>query len=146
MLPGLEVDGCDMVVEALLLGLGKRPGCGDLLGLLESPQEEVAHEVRLLLKETFSTVRESWLITGSWSTSIGRLLDILLGVSEPHDRHLLDKLMEGLKGPDRFRHTCISLYGVRRQPPPTWLHKFINHTAMRELLRVLIGDEDVRYW
>lgn len=37
---------------------------GDLLGLLESPQEEVAHEVRLLLKETFSTVRESWLITG----------------------------------------------------------------------------------
>lgn len=37
---------------------------GDLLGLLESPQEEVAQEVRLLLKETFSTVRESWLITG----------------------------------------------------------------------------------
>lgn len=37
---------------------------GDLLGLLESPQEEVAQEVRLLLKETFSMVRESWLITG----------------------------------------------------------------------------------
>lgn len=120
---------------------------GDLLGLLESPQEEVAHEVRLLLKETFSTVRESWLITGIleyfYISNSGRLLDILLGVSEPHDRHLLDKLMEGLKGPDRFRHTCILLYAVRRQPPPTWLQKFINHGAMRELLRVLAGEVDV---
>lgn len=73
----------------------------------------------------------------------GRLLDILLGVSEPHDRHLLDKLMEGLKGPDRFRHTCILLYAVRRQPPPTWLQKFINHGAMKELLRVLAVEVDV---
>lgn len=120
---------------------------GDLLGLLESPQEEVAQEVRLLLKETFSTVRESWLITGLleyfYVSNSGRLLDILLGVSDPHDRHLLDKLMEGLKGPDRFRHTCILLYAVRRQPPPTWLQKFLNHGAMKELLRVLAGDEDV---
>lgn len=37
---------------------------GDLLGLLESPQEEVCHEVRALLKETFSSVREPWLISG----------------------------------------------------------------------------------
>lgn len=73
----------------------------------------------------------------------GRLLDILLGVSEPHDRHLLDKIMEGLRGPDRFRHTCILLYAVRRQPPPTWLQKFLSHGAMKELLRVLAGDEDV---
>lgn len=120
---------------------------GDLLGLLESPQEEVAQEVRLLLKETFSTVRESWLITGLleyfYVSNSGRLLDILLGVSEPHDRHLLDKLMEGLKGQDRFRHTCILLYAVRRQPPPTWLQRFLNHGAMKELLRVLAGDEDV---
>ena len=81
-----------------------------------------------------------YLIVGNYS---GRLLDILLGVSEPHDRYLLDKLMEGLKGPDRFRHTCVLLYAVRRQPPPTWLQRLLNHGAMRELLRVLAGDDDV---
>ncbi|XP_042217211.1 hamartin-like [Homarus americanus] len=120
---------------------------GDVLGLLESTQEEVSQEVRALLKETFATVREPWLVNGLleyfYVSNSGRLLDILLGVGEPHDRHLLDRLMDGLKGSDRFRQTCILLYAVRRQPPPMWLRKFLQHGAMRELLHVLLTDEDV---
>ncbi|XP_071532951.1 uncharacterized protein Tsc1 [Panulirus ornatus] len=120
---------------------------GDVLGLLESTQEEVYQEVRTLLKETFATVREAWLVNGLleyfYISNSSRLLDILLGVGEPHDRHLLDRLMDGLKGPDRFRHTCILLYAVRRQPPPMWLRKFLQHGAMRELLHVLATDQDV---
>nr|XP_045606623.1 hamartin-like [Procambarus clarkii]XP_045606624.1 hamartin-like [Procambarus clarkii]XP_045606625.1 hamartin-like [Procambarus clarkii]XP_045606626.1 hamartin-like [Procambarus clarkii] len=119
----------------------------DVLGLLESTQDDVYQEVRALLKETFASVREAWLVNGLleyfYVSNSGRLLDILLGVGEPHDRHLLDRLMDGLKGSDRFRHTCILLYAVRRQPPPMWLRKFLQHGAMRELLHVLLTDEDV---
>ncbi|KAK3870190.1 hypothetical protein Pcinc_024558 [Petrolisthes cinctipes] len=120
---------------------------GDLLGLLESPQQEVCHEVLALLKETFSSIREPWLITGLleyfYVSNSGRLLDLLLSVHEPHDRHLLERLMEGLKGTDRLRHTCILLYAARRQPPPMWLRKFLNHGAMRELFNILLNGEDV---
>ena len=73
----------------------------------------------------------------------GRLLDIVLGVSEPHDRHLLERIAEGLKGADRFRYTCLLLYAARRQPPPMWLRKLLHHGAMRELLQTLSTDEDV---
>ncbi|XP_068237818.1 hamartin-like [Palaemon carinicauda] len=120
---------------------------GDVLGLLESPQEEVVQEVRSILKDTLATTREGWLITGLleyfFVSNSGRLLDIVLGVTEPHDRHLLERIAEGLKRADRFRYTCLLLYAVRRQPPPMWLRKLLNHGAMRELLHTLAVDEDV---
>ena len=37
---------------------------GDVLGLLESAQEEVVQEVRTILKDTLATTREGWLISG----------------------------------------------------------------------------------
>lgn len=133
--------------EACTMEEVKDQNVGDVLALLESPQEDVVQEVRLLLKETLTTVREGWLMTGLldyfFTSNSGRLLDILLGVSEPHDRHLLDRLAEGLKGPDRFRYTCLLLYAARRQPTTTWLRKFVNHGAMRELLNCLHNEDDV---
>lgn len=120
---------------------------GDVLGLLESPQDEVVQEVRSILKDTLATTREGWLISGLleyfFVSNSGRLLDIVLGVTEPHDRHLLERIAEGLKGADRFRYTCLLLYAVRRQPPPMWLRKLLQHGAMRELLHTLATDEDV---
>ncbi|CAL4074655.1 unnamed protein product, partial [Meganyctiphanes norvegica] len=120
---------------------------GDVLGLLESPQEEVVEEVRQLLKETLATVRDPWLVTGLldyfFATNSGRLLDLLLGVREPHDRHLLDRVHEGLKGNDRFRYSCLLLYAVRRQPPPMWLRKLLQHGAMKELLHILHTEDDL---
>ncbi|KAK7027483.1 hamartin [Halocaridina rubra] len=120
---------------------------GDVLGLLESSQEEVVQEVRSILKDTLANVRDGWLVTGLldyfFVSNSDRLLDILLTVTEPHDRHLLERITEGLKGPDRFRYTCLLLYAVRRQPPPMWIRKVIHHSALRELLHTLGTDEDV---
>lgn len=120
---------------------------GDVLGLLESPQEEVVEEVRQLLKETLQTVRDPWLVTGLldyfFATNSARILDLLLGVREPHDRHLLDRVYDGLKGNDRFRYSCLLLYAVRRQPPPMWLRKLSQHGAMKELLHILHTEDDL---
>ncbi|XP_076033881.1 tuberous sclerosis 1 protein hamartin isoform X3 [Oratosquilla oratoria] len=120
---------------------------GDLLGLLECPQQEVVEELRSLLKDALASVRESWLVAGLldyfFQTNSARILDLLLTLQEPHDRHLLEKLQEGMKGQSRFRYTSLLLYAVRRQPPPLWLRKFVNHGAMRELLHLLQAEREL---
>ena len=73
----------------------------------------------------------------------GRLLDVLINAIEPHDRHLLDKIAEGLRGTDRFKYTSLLFYAVRQKPAPMWLRKLPRHSVTKELLNTLSQNSDV---
>ena len=71
------------------------------------------------------------------------MLEVLVNAPEPHDKHLLDKIADGLKTTDRFKHTCVLFYAVRQNPPPMWLRKLPRHSVLKELLSMLLQSYDV---
>jgi tuberous sclerosis protein 1 len=76
-------------------------------------------------------------------TSSAQSLDLLIGVNEPHDRFLCDKICEGLKAGGRARLNALSVLGyvIRKQPP--WLYRLTHNALMKELVKVLKTEEDL---
>lgn len=75
------------------------------------------------------------------STNSLRAVEVLVGVREPHDKHLLDRLAEALTkhggNGQSQRVQALTLLGhvVRRHP--TWLYKLPNHSLFERLLKLL---------
>ncbi|XP_069705374.1 hamartin isoform X2 [Periplaneta americana] len=117
----------------------------ELLNRLESNQPEIVEESKKTFREIFLTTKESWLVNGLCdyylSTSSARSVEILVGVREPHDRHLFDRLSESLRGPSKLQALTLLGHIVRRHP--AWIFKIAQHTLLKELLKLLKVETDI---
>ncbi|XP_015607620.1 hamartin [Cephus cinctus] len=117
-------------------------GVGDLFHLLESNKLGDVEEIKKVFHDHFLSIKDSWLVNGLFdyylSTNSLRAVEILAGVREPHDRHLLDRLTEALaKGDESQRVKALTLLGHVARRQPTWLYKLASHALFRELLKLL---------
>jgi len=118
---------------------------------------DVVNEIKQFINEQLAEVKDAWLVNGLFetygSTRSARCLELLLGVRDPHDKFLLDKLSECLKaaaaaggsgGRSRAR-ACLGLdvlgYVVRKQP--SWLYRITSHPLLKDLMRVLRTEDDL---
>lgn len=87
--------------------------------------------------------KDNWLVNGLFdyylSTNSLRAIEVLAGVREPHDKHLLDRLAEtlGKSLGHGQRVQALTLLGHVARRQPTWLHKLASHALFRELLKLL---------
>lgn len=73
------------------------------------------------------------------STNSLRTAEVLAGVREPHDKHLLDRLSDVFSKPGNSGHRiqALTLLGHIARRQPTWLYKLANHALFRDLLKLL---------
>lgn len=100
--------------------------------------------IRLFLNHIGSlTAKDNWLVNGLFdyylSTNSLRTAEVLAGVREPHDKHLLDRLSDILSksGNSRQRLQALTLLGHIARRQPTWLYKLASHALFRDLLKLL---------
>ncbi|PSN42592.1 hypothetical protein C0J52_08706 [Blattella germanica] len=117
----------------------------ELLNRLESNQPEIVEESKKTFHETFLRTKESWLVNGLvdyyFQTSSTRSIEILVGVREPHDKHLFDRLSDSLKSSARLQTLTLLGHIVRRHP--AWIYKIAQHTLLKELLKLLKAEIDI---
>ena len=95
------------------------------------------------MSSDYSTAKDSWLVNGLFdyylSTDSLRAIEVLSGVREPHDKHLLDRLAEtfGKTSGHGQRVQALKLLGHVARRQPTWLYKLANHALFKELLKLL---------
>jgi tuberous sclerosis 1 len=71
-------------------------------------------------------------------TNSFRVFEVLVKVQTPHDIHIFNKLQKYLQEPNQLqKKTAICLFGQIVRRPPTWLHKIVNHSFHKELLKML---------
>ncbi|XP_066991586.2 hamartin isoform X2 [Anabrus simplex] len=117
----------------------------ELFNQLESNQPQTVEEIKKTFHEALNSIRESWLVNGLFeyylATSSMRPVDILVGVREPHDKHLFDKVSEALKGSFKLQALTFLGHLVRRHP--TWVYKITTHPLMKELLKLLKTETEI---
>lgn len=88
-------------------------------------------------------MKENWLVNGLFdyylSTNSLRTAEVLAGVRDPHDKHLLDRLSDILsKSVNSGQRTqALTLLGHIARRQPTWLFKLTSHPLFRDLLKLL---------
>ena len=117
----------------------------DFFNLLESNQASVVEDIKCLIHDHLNVTKEAWLVQGLYDYTLGkssqRAMEILLGLREPHAKHLFDKLSESLRSGQRLSALIFMGFLVRRQPQ--WLHKISSHYVMKDLIKILKMDGDV---
>ncbi|XP_043585583.1 hamartin isoform X4 [Bombus pyrosoma] len=123
-------------------------GIADLFNLLESNKLTEVEEIKKVFHELFLSTKDNWLVNGLFdyylSTNSLRAVEVLAGVRDPHDKHLLDRLSEALSksGSSSQRIQTLTLLGHIARRQPTWLYKLASHTLFRDLLRLLKMEAD----
>ncbi|XP_068982212.1 hamartin isoform X4 [Bombus flavifrons] len=123
-------------------------GIADLFNLLESNKLAEVEEIKKVFHELFLSTKDNWLVNGLFdyylSTNSLRAVEVLAGVRDPHDKHLLDRLSEALSksGSSSQRIQTLTLLGHIARRQPTWLYKLASHTLFRDLLRLLKMEAD----
>lgn len=96
-----------------------------------------------LFLTTSSTAKDNWLVNGLFDyylcTDSLRTVEVLAGVRDPHDKHLLDRLSDILSktGNCEQRVQALTLLSNIARRQPTWLYKLANHALFRDLLKLL---------
>lgn len=97
----------------------------ELFANLESNQANVAEDARKRIHQMLNATKEAWLLNGIFDyyliTNSARCIEILVGVREPHDKHLFDKLSEAIKSPSKLQALTVLGHVLRKQP--AWLYK-----------------------
>ncbi|XP_026666826.1 hamartin isoform X2 [Ceratina calcarata] len=123
-------------------------GIADLFDLLESNKLGEVEEIKKVFHDLFLCTKDTWLVNGLFdyylSTNSSRAVEVLVGVREPHDKHLLDRLSEVLSksGSSGQRIRTLTLLGHIARRQPIWLYKLAGHTLFRELLKLLKVETD----
>ncbi|CAL7939958.1 unnamed protein product [Xylocopa violacea] len=123
-------------------------GITDLFNLLESNKLGEVEEIKKVFHELFLCTKDNWLVNGLFdyylSTNSLRAVEVLAGVRDPHDKHLLDRLSEALSksGSNSQRIQTLTLLGHIARRQPTWLYKLASHTLFRDLLKLLKVEAD----
>ncbi|XP_026829957.1 hamartin isoform X2 [Ooceraea biroi] len=124
-------------------------GVADLFHLLESNKIGEVEEIKKVFHDHFLCTKDNWLVNGLFdyylSTTSLRTAEVLAGVRDPHDKHLLDRLSDLLSksGNSGQRIQALTLLGHIARRQPTWLYKLANHALFRDLLRLLKVEADV---
>lgn len=117
----------------------------DIQTLIESNTPSEIEDLKKKFYEQFNSTKDSWLLNGIFDcylqTSSLRLVEILVGVREPHDVHLFNKLSETLKGQCKLQALTLLGHVVRRRP--TWLIKITKHSVLSDLLKILKMETDI---
>lgn len=73
------------------------------------------------------------------------VLEVLVKVSTPHDKHIFDKLSELVRDKDKRIHrlAALSLFGSIVRSGPTWLYKITTHNLLKDILRLLKQEKDI---
>ncbi|CAG5057829.1 unnamed protein product [Parnassius apollo] len=131
--PASVPDGSSLRAASWLSEMLAACEAGEVFALLEG--RDAADAVAAL----YNAVREPWLTRALLMyharTGATRALDLLARAPEPHTRHLLDALLEQLRGDRQSRHHALAALAplVARRPP--WLHRLPGHPLAAALLR-----------
>lgn len=76
--------------------------------------------------------------------SIG-VLEVLVKVASPHDKHIFDKLSDLMRDRDKRIHrlAALSLFGSIVRSGPTWLYKITTHNLLKDILKLLKQEKDI---
>ncbi|XP_066601803.1 hamartin [Prorops nasuta] len=123
-------------------------GITDLFHLLESNKLVEVEETKKVFHDHFLCTKDNWLVNGLFdyylSTNSVRAVEVLTGVREPHDKHLLDRLTEILSKPgNNQKIQALTLLGHIARKQPTWIYKLTNHALFRDLLKLLKVETDL---
>ncbi|XP_011861263.1 PREDICTED: hamartin isoform X2 [Vollenhovia emeryi] len=124
-------------------------GVADLVYLLESNKLEEVEEIKKVFHDHFLCTKDNWLVNGLLdyylSTNSLRTAEVLAGVRDPHDKHLLDRLSDVLSKPGNSgqRIQALTLLGHIARRQPTWLYKLASHALFRDLLKLLKVEADI---
>ncbi|XP_012528539.1 hamartin [Monomorium pharaonis] len=124
-------------------------GAADLFSYLESNKLGEVEEIKKVLHDHFLSTKDNWLVNGLFdyylSTNSLRTAEVLAGVREPHDKHLLDRLSDILSKPGNStqRVQALTLLGHIARRQPTWLYKLANHALFKDLLKLLKVEADI---
>ncbi|XP_069362206.1 nuclease SbcCD subunit C [Maniola hyperantus] len=106
---------------------------GEVLALLEA-RDALEHCAAL-----YAAVREPWLTRALLRyharTGSARALDLLARAPDAHARHLLDALLDQLRGERASREHALAALAPLLARRPAWLHRLPAHPLARELLR-----------
>lgn len=117
----------------------------ELFSLLESNEVDV-NEIKALIHENLNQTKEpsylNSLVDFYINTGLSRCQEILVGIREPHDKHLFDKLNDCLKsGTSKMQALTLLGHVVHKQP--SWLYKISQHALLHSLIRVLKTDTEI---
>lgn len=118
----------------------------NLFSDLESNNLTLADESKKRFSELFGNIRESWLSHSMMDyfgqTASIRIVDILVKVQQPHDKFILDKLVEWIRSGSN-RMLALTLFGHIIQKRPTWLHKVGTHPLVKEVLKLSKMEREI---
>ncbi|XP_012227848.1 hamartin isoform X2 [Linepithema humile] len=124
-------------------------GVAELFNLLESNKLGEVEEIKKVFHDHFLCTKDSWLVNGLFdyylSTNSLRTAEVLAGVRDPHDKHLLDRLSDILSksGNSGQRIQALTLLGHIARRQPTWLYKLTSHPLFKDLLKLLKVEADI---
>jgi len=76
----------------------------DFFSLLESNKVSVVEDIKCLIHDHLNVTKEAWLVHGLYDYSMAkgsqRATEILLGLREPHAKHLFDKVLSSISPPN----------------------------------------------
>uniref|UniRef100_A0AAG5CNF5 Tuberous sclerosis 1 n=1 Tax=Anopheles atroparvus TaxID=41427 RepID=A0AAG5CNF5_ANOAO len=113
---------------------------------LESNNMERVDEAKRRFQEIFTSTKESWLAYNMMEyfgqTSSVRIVDILVKVQHPHDKHIFDKLSEWIRG-GVSKTLGLTLFGHIIQKRPLWLYKVGSHPLVKDVLKLSKVEKDI---
>ncbi|RZF49211.1 hypothetical protein LSTR_LSTR010941 [Laodelphax striatellus] len=112
---------------------------------LESNLPPKVEEAKTKFHDYLNSAKEAWVMNGLldyyFSTGSLRVVEILIGIREPHDKFLFDRLSETMRGTCKLQ--SLTLLGLIARRNPTWLYKISSHSLLKELLRLLKVETDM---
>lgn len=112
---------------------------------LESNLPPKVEEAKTKFHDYLNSAKEAWVMNGLldyyFSTGSLRVVEILIGIREPHDKFLFDRLSETMRGACKLQ--SLTLLGLIARRNPTWLYKISSHSLLKELLRLLKVETDM---
>uniref|UniRef100_A0A182K437 Uncharacterized protein n=1 Tax=Anopheles christyi TaxID=43041 RepID=A0A182K437_9DIPT len=113
---------------------------------LESNNQDRVDEVKRKFQEIFSSTKESWLACNMMEyfahTSSIRIVEILVKVQQPHDKHIFDRLSEWIRS-GTSKTLALTLFGHIIQKRPLWLYKVGNHQLVKDVLKLSKVEKDI---
>ncbi|XP_052092661.1 hamartin-like isoform X3 [Mytilus californianus] len=121
----------------------------ELFNLLDSANITDVTEIKDLVQEKLISNSNTWILNSLveyyYITSSKEAIDILINVKAPHDKHLVDKISEGIRGAQhRLKAVQLLLHVVCKEP--TWIHtndKIISQSVFGALMKCLKNETDV---
>lgn len=118
----------------------------DVFNLLESQETHVIEDIKKLIQENLSSNREPWLVQSLvdyyYTTHSRSVISIFTKLREPHDKHLLEKLHDGIKSPEhQLLALQLLLHVVCQQP--SWIQKVVSTSVFKVIIKCLKVETNI---